>query len=182
MSENRIGDWFLTYTGKKFYPLDPRPEDICIEDIAHALSLICRFGGHSRRHYSVAQHSVICSHIGEQAKIQKLLHDAPEAYCGDMVRPLKLSMPAYCAVEDKIWIAVAKRFDLNPVFHEEVKFADNTALMTERRDVCTPSEHRWSLQDKYPPLDYNIYHLEPEEAEELFLKRFYELGSTFLTT
>lgn len=56
----RRGDFICTYTGRKFYPLDPRPEDVCIEDIAHALALVNRFGGHTRVPYSVAQHSVLC--------------------------------------------------------------------------------------------------------------------------
>src|SRR5262245_27549306 len=100
----RIGDWMQTISGRKFWPLDPRPEEVCIEDIGHALSLVCRFGGHCHTFYSVAEHSVRVSLLAEDmAKssahwtdenirmiaLSGLLHDAAEAYIGDMVRPLK---------------------------------------------------------------------------------------------
>ncbi len=88
----RKGDYIATYTGKQFYPLDPRPEDVCLEDIAHSLSNLCRFTGHTDtdRFYSVAQHSVICSTIvAPEAALLALLHDAAEAYLGDISRPLK---------------------------------------------------------------------------------------------
>ena len=86
MSE-RKGDWFLTYTGRQFWPLDPRPEDICIRDIAHHLSLCCRFNGACRVHYSVAQHSVMVANIlPAPLRFWGLMHDATEAYVGDMVR------------------------------------------------------------------------------------------------
>jgi 5'-deoxynucleotidase YfbR-like HD superfamily hydrolase len=169
-----IGDWFLTFTGKKFHPLDPQPEDICIEDIAHALSNICRFGGHCRQFYSVAQHSVIVSQICTQATFQGLMHDATEYALGDMVRPLKISMPDYCAAEDKLWLVIADVFGINSVFHPEVKRADNTALMTERRDICTQTDHPWRLQEEYPPLPDKIIPLSPLESEKLFMKHFYK--------
>jgi uncharacterized protein len=86
----RTGDWIQTYTGKQFWPLSPLPEDIVIEDIAHALSMQCRFGGHVRTFYSVAQHSVHVSLLVEpQYALWGLLHDAAEAYLVDLPRPIK---------------------------------------------------------------------------------------------
>lgn len=109
---DRRGGWMQTYTGKAFYPLDPRPDEVCIDDIAHALSQIPRFGGHARRHYSVAQHSwhMSCLFGNPLLAYQALLHDAQEAYLGDIVQPLKscLQMPAltgmlpFGVVEDKL--------------------------------------------------------------------------------
>jgi len=94
MSEDR-GPWMETFTGKRFYPLDPRCEDISIFDIAHALSNICRFGGHCKHYYSVAQHCIVGSdwifkdRQSDRLAMLFLIHDAAEAYIGDMVRPLK---------------------------------------------------------------------------------------------
>src|ERR1700724_2684254 len=85
------GGWQQTFTGRRFYPLSPRVEDVCIEDIAHALSNICRYGGHCREFYSVAQHCNMVSDWMPEFKLEGLLHDSPEAYIGDMVRPVKHS-------------------------------------------------------------------------------------------
>src|SRR5689334_11513518 len=96
----RVGDWMMTLSGKRFWPLDPRPEDVDFRDIGHALSMICRYGGHVRRFYSVAEHSALLARWFEArgdftfAKYA-LLHDGTEAYIGDMVRQLKQFMPEF---------------------------------------------------------------------------------------
>ena len=82
--------WFQTFTGKKFHPLDPRPEDICIEDIAHALSYINRFGGHLPEPWTVAQHSIVVAEFAPPGlRLAAQMHDSPEAYLGYMVKPLE---------------------------------------------------------------------------------------------
>src|SRR5688572_18527016 len=92
-SNVRVGDWILTATGRSFWPLDPRADEICIDDIAQALAKVCRFGGHCCDFYSVAQHSVLVAHLVErshpQLALHALLHDAAEAYLGDFTQPLK---------------------------------------------------------------------------------------------
>ena len=89
MSE-RVGDWIQTMSGVIFYPLDPRPEEIRIEDIAHALSHQCRFAGHCREFYSVAEHSVrVSRELPQEFMLWGLLHDASEAYLVDLPRPIK---------------------------------------------------------------------------------------------
>jgi len=89
MNSTRIGDWIETYTGKQFYPLDPYPEDIDVRDIAHALSNLCRFTGHCRAFYSVAEHSIyVSTHVPKTMALQALFHDAPEAYIADISGPL----------------------------------------------------------------------------------------------
>ena len=81
MTDERIGSWLQTYTGKKFYPFDPREEEVDILDIAHALSQLCRFGGHTKEFYSVAEHCVLVSMCcPSEVKLLGLLHDAAEAY------------------------------------------------------------------------------------------------------
>lgn len=137
----RLGDWLQTFTGKKFYPLDPRPEDINLDDIAHALSNICRYGGHASTFYSVAQHScLLADHFaGNNILAAKaLLHDAAEAYLGDIVRPLKYSkgvrelfLPAF----DKLERMIFEKYGLSPELPEKIKQADSLIIWNEAQDL-----------------------------------------------
>ena len=140
MKQDRIDDYITTYTGVKFYPLNPRPEDISILDIAHALSNLSRFTGHGKRHYSVAEHSIYCTHLlmkmTDDPKILMygLFHDASEAYCNDIARPLKQNLPEYMAVEKRIQEAVYRSIGLPYPTQEEyqlVKLADDIMLINE---------------------------------------------------
>lgn len=170
----RRGDWFQTYTGLQFWPFDPLPSEIEIEDIAHALSLQCRFNGHIREFYSVAQHSVLVSAIIESAHARwGLLHDAAEAYIGDMVRPLKIGQPDFRCVEAAVMAAVCARFGLQPEEPPEVKQADDILLMTERRDLLVAPPAPWTPRAQ--PMDAQIVCWPPGYAKHAFLKRFNEL-------
>lgn len=178
MSEQRIGDWMQTFTGKKFWPLDPRHDEIDIEDIAHALSCKCRFGGHALRFYSVAEHSVIVSKaLPAGMEIYGLFHDAAEAYLPDVIHPIKKSLAGFDDIEAKVMKAVCQQFGLSLelMFDDRVKRADNRALMTERRDVMRPTAEEWQI--KAEPLDARIYGRSPVVAETEFLIRFEELRS-----
>lgn len=130
---NRNNSWIQTYTGKKFFPLDPDPDLICIEDIAHALANLCRYGGHSKMFYSVAQHSLIVSRMSTNYPLHGLLHDASEAYLGDMVRPLKHlpEMAPYREAEDRLQSMIFERFGLDRFMPEEVYRNDKVALANE---------------------------------------------------
>lgn len=170
--------WFLTYTGRQYWPCDPRPEDVSILDIAHHLSNICRFGGACSPFYSVAQHSVITSQLARKYPRLALMHDATEAYVGDIVRPLKYSpqFAFYFDIEALNWKAIATTFGFSqkdPKDEEEVAVVDDIALMTERRDLMIKSSHRWSVRAKPDPK--HIDPLPPADAEKLFLDRFIEL-------
>lgn len=133
-----------TFTGKEFYPLEPRINDICIEDIAHALSNLCRFTGHTKHFYSVAQHSVYVSRFISYPGIEKqkeyelygLLHDASEAYICDISRPLKKQdcFFEYKLIEHKLQMMIYERFGLKPPDSDvqmELKMADNDLLELE---------------------------------------------------
>src|SRR5438093_1391342 len=110
------GDWMQTYSGAKFYPMHPRAEDVDPIDIAHSLSLLCRYNGHLDRFYSVGEHCVLMSQaVGPENALWALLHDATEAYVGDMVRPLKLQQPSFVEAEDRVMAAICERFGLDPV-------------------------------------------------------------------
>lgn len=195
---DRTGAWMQTYTGCQFYPLDPRPQDVRPADIAHALSLICRYGGHVDRFYSVAEHCVLLSHaVAPKHALWALLHDSAEAYVGDMVRPLKHQLPVYCDVEDRVLAAVAERFRLRcdwresdkgkwvgtefhpfrlPVTPAEVKEADNRILLDERAALMPNTQHPWTQDlDGTTPLGVTIHGWGPSYAEHMYIARLNEL-------
>jgi uncharacterized protein len=166
-----------TYTGRRFYPLAARVEDIDPIDIAHALGLICRYGGHVDRFYSVAEHCILMSQAVEPGHAAwALLHDATEAYVGDMVRPLKHHMPEYRDVEDRLMAVIAERFGLAGVtMPPEVKDADNRILLTERAALMSRTRHAWQ-QDDLEPLPVVVREYSPREAADAYLARMIELG------
>lgn len=169
----RYGDWIQLFSGKRFWPLDPRPEDILLEDIAHALSNVCRFTGHVREFYSVAQHSVFVSHrVPEEHALWGLLHDASEAYVCDVARPVKRQreMTHYRLAEKEIMRAVCQRFGLPEVEPAAVKLADNRALYTEARDLLPVIAPEWTWHAE--PYDVRVGGLPPATAKRLFLARF----------
>ena len=169
------GDWMQTYTGKQFYALDPRPEDIDPHDIAHALSMQCRFNGHVKQFYSVAEHCILLSEaVSEENALWALLHDATEAYVGDLVRPLKKNLPQYIAIEDKLMGVIAQRFGLSGEIPPEVHWADSRILLTERDALMNPSPHKWAVDD-LEPLPVQIPGWNPGTAEVLYLARLWEL-------
>lgn len=130
----RKGDWIRTFKGVEYWPLDPRPEDVLIEDIAHALANMCRYAGHTSRFYSVAEHSIIVSRlVAPELALSALLHDATEAYVVDVPRPLKRFLMNYAEVEELNWQAIAAKFELDPVLHESIKNADNAILVKEMK-------------------------------------------------
>lgn len=170
----RRGDWMQTFTGRRFWPLDPHPDDIDIVDIAHALSLLTRYGGHCLRFYSVAEHSVhIARRASPGAALPALLHDAGEAYAADIVRPLKRQMPEYRAIESGIERAVAARFDLDMGPHaREVKALDNRILMDERAQVMRPTADTWHFDGETEPLGVTLEFWSSERVEREFLSLF----------
>lgn len=153
--------------------------DIRIQDIAHALSNACRFAGHTKKFYSVAQHSVIVSCIvPEEFALVGLLHDATEAYIGDMTRPLKNLNPTFCELEHKIWTVIADRYGLSYEIPSIVKRADNIALVTEKRDLMPRDKdgsEEWSWTRGIMPLKDRIIPLQPAAAERSFKNRWLEL-------
>lgn len=176
--DNERGAWMSVYTGGKFFPLDPRPEEIFIGDIAHALSLNNRFNGHTKWPYSVAQHSVLCAKYIEgdsNTKLAALLHDATEAYIGDMIRPIKFYMQDFKEIEHKIEKVVMKKFGV--VFDKQtqakVKTIDNLMCSAEKRDLH-PTKICWFNM----PDPSSIPKIEPwghSYAKGQFMRMFNEL-------
>ena len=125
--------WIQTSLGLKFDFEDPNPQSVHILDIANSLAKLCRFTGHSKEFYSVAQHSVIVSYVcAEENALVGLLHDSTEAYVGDMSRPLKKVIPEFKKFENQIWTeAIAPAFGLPSSIPDDVKTADDIALQWE---------------------------------------------------
>jgi hypothetical protein len=148
-----------TFTGKVFDLKILDPDSICIEDIAHSLAYTPRFGGHLPLPYSVAQHSV---HVMEQCspdlQLAALLHDASEAYIGDMPSPFKKLMPDYKKLEDNLMKVIAKKFGFEYPLHTEIKYADNALLNIEWEAYVNKS------------FKHSVWH--PEEAKNIFIHHY----------
>lgn len=172
--------WILTYSGRRFWPLDPHEDDIDIVDIAHALSNACRFAGHVRRFYSVAQHSVFVSHVCDIAdELDGLLHDRTEAYLLDMPKPLKraAALAGYRAAEDRLEAVTAASFGVRVVMPASVHHADRALLATERRDLMPAFDPKHYQRDELvEPLPGTIRPWSPAVARYQYLTRFVELA------
>lgn len=171
-------DWIMTASGRPFWPLEPRMEDIHIEDIAHALSHQCRYAGHCRTFFSTAQHSVLVSlAIGPEDPrdpLYALLHDAAEAYLVDVPRPLKKhpAFAEYRAAEQQLQDLIYAAFGLDPCYAPSLlKAVDRRMLRTEQRDLMPPpalDERR----DDVEPFRTPITPWAPFKARWAFLDRF----------
>lgn len=168
--------WIQTHSGRRFNPTKPNPDAIVIQDIAHALSMQCRFSGHCREFYSVAQHSVLVSYICDHKDAMwGLLHDASEAYLVDVPRPLKRSglIQGYIEMEERMQEAICRRFALPFTEPPSVKEADTVLLATEARDLMSPLHSDW--QQPRDPLPFKIEPWDHNKAKDMFMKRFFEL-------
>ena len=173
------GDWMQTFTGRQFYPTSPLPDDVDPADIAHALSLICRYGGHARRFYSVAEHCVLMSYaVPAEHALAALLHDATEAYVGDVVRPLKRQLDGYADIEARVAVAIARRFGLTGPgwawMPPPVVEADNRILLDERAALFGHAPASWNI-DHLEPLGVTLGCWAPEMAEWRYANRLTEL-------
>ena len=166
-----------TYKGGKFYPLDPRPEEVDIEDIAHALSQMNRYGGHTVFPYTVAQHCVILSNVIEKEySFLALMHDASEAYLCDIPRPIKYDLTNYNEIEERLMKVIAQKFNFPWPMSEVVKIGDNRMITTERQQVMAPGpKFNMVTAEDYPAYDVQINRWSPEGAKWMFLERFKEL-------
>jgi hypothetical protein len=166
--------WIQTYSGRQFDPRSPAPADFAIEDIAHALSHLCRFNGHCRVFYSVAEHSVrVSMECPREHALWGLLHDMGEAYVGDLPRPIKASVPEHTNFESSLLQVAAQGFGLSWPIPEAVHRADDRLLATEARDLMAPPPQSWGLTAE--PLAEEISPWSPALAKQNFLARFHEL-------
>jgi hypothetical protein len=153
-----------TFTGRFVDVINPELEDIDIEDIAHALSHGCRFGGHTREFYSVAQHSILCSYMTTDLDyaLEALMHDASEAYLIDVPRPIKIHLSNYKEIENNLMTLIAKKFGFTWPLHESVKVVDEVLLQLEWDSLMINKNN-------------TIVPMTSKEAKSEFLRRFHEL-------
>lgn len=162
------------HSGNTFYFDGPFTFDI--KDIAHALSLICRFGGHCNEFYSVAEHSVrVSQFVGREYALWGLLHDAAEAYVGDIVKPLQAWCPQLKELESVILKAIAREFHLVWPIPQEIKIIDDRMCATEYRDLMNSNTIPTFIQG-IEPFAEEIEPLTWREAEITFLDRFENLS------
>lgn len=173
---DRVGDWIQTYTGGQFWPLDPREDEVRIEDIAHHLSMLCRYTGAVREFYSVAQHSVLVSWIvPERHARDGLCHDFSEAYLIDLPRPIKRSGELgriYLEIEARVDKVIREKLGLGVVSPVTVKTADVVTVgEAEIRDLM----QKWDRPPQGDPWHGRVRSWSPCKAERLLLARFREL-------
>lgn len=176
----RVGGWIPTFTGRKFYPLDPRLEDITIEDIAHHLSMQVRWTGAVQTFYSTAQHSVLVSYAcPPEDAFWALLHDASEAYLHDINRILKHApqLAGYRNIEDGLQLLIYARFGLVGPVPRSVKVADDLLAETERRDLVPRGTPDMDA-DPARCAEWVIRPVAQDAAEQMFLARFRQLWSS----
>lgn len=171
--------WIQTYTGLSINPLHPDPALICIEDIAHSLSMICRFSGMCKKFYSVAEHAVRVSWVvPPQHALWGLMHDNAEYLLGDCTTPLKQSSdfgPPYRAYEAALMAVICDKFGLNRKEPADVKKADLILLMTEKRDLLGEGREPWYGGADVECLKEKIFPWPQAVAKTRFLARFKEL-------
>lgn len=171
--------WIQTASGGIFHILAPQQREIHITDIGHSLAMQCRFTGHVRRFYSIAEHSVLGSYlVPEKDALWFLLHDASEAYIADINRPLKHFTSvgsSYLPVEANIMQAIVSRFHLPWPEPESIKRSDNAMLYAEKNQLLPPMDWDTKWGDSPTPANVKVRCWDPEVAEVEFLHRFYQL-------
>lgn len=167
-----IDPYILTIRGNHFDFLDMTNNRFDVEEIAHALAHLCRFSGHCKEFYSVAQHSVIVSRLaGNGHHMGGLFHDAGEAYLGDITTPLKQLLPNYQRITSAVeaWLVEASGYDIHSL---EVKYADLQALGMEKRDLMVHDHTKWGVLDGIQIPPDVIDPLPPVDAFNLFMETY----------
>lgn len=176
-AEDKCPHWFLANTNRPVRPQNLNHEDMDPYGIGKALSKICRFNGHTKHHYSVAQHSVYVANIlPEELKFCGLMHDATEVFCCDLIRPIKITLPTYIELEMGIWEKLCERFRLPREMPKEVKWADNSVLMAERWQLLPKNDLPWGVPEF--PADIEIKEMTDKEAYNFWATEWNRLAVT----
>jgi len=176
--DNKIDNYIETYSGIKFDFLNPISEQINITDIAHSLSMQCRYTGHCSEFYSIAEHCLLVTELcPDEFKLYGLLHDASEAYLTDVASPIKPFLQNYKMMECKVMNAIYTKYELTEPFPEEVHLADMNALRIEIKRLMHSKGEGWAINKiiTTPLPDIELECMTPQDAEMKFLEKFYEL-------
>lgn len=190
MVNERKGDWFQTRSGIPFYILDPRPEDVVVEDIAHSLAYQCRYNGHSARFYSVAEHAWHVSQVADQQGrpsvdiFHALHHDSAEAYTSDIPKPIKNSLPDLREAEDRVEAVVFAALGVPCAKPQWLRELDQRIVKDEKEQLMGPPRTgaEWPINgdkqktyDALEPLGVKVQCWSPGMAKEMFLRGHYQL-------
>ena len=173
-----VGPRMMLSTGAWLDLLDPGASDFGIENVAHGLAHVCRYAGQCRAFYSVAEHSLLVSEACPAAPFAALMHDAAEAFIGDVTRPLKQLLPDYRSIERGVETAIFERFGLPEGMPATVKSADLRVLAAEQDQVMPRGAADWAVVANVRPAHVRVRHLAPAAAKEAFLARYHELRCT----
>lgn len=177
MTIYKSASFIETYTGRAFYPLEPKIEALSIIDIAHALSNQCRYSGHTAFFYPVAQHcSLLADFVVRNGgrpidALQILMHDAAEAYIVDVPRPVKKSMPNYREWDDHLSGLIRQWMGFEGPEPEWIRALDGRIIADERAQLLTRSPNDWGMRAN-SPLGIGIQPWTPEDAERVFLTQY----------
>jgi hypothetical protein len=171
-----VGPTIMLQSGAWLDFCAPQESDFTIEDVAHGLSNICRYAGQCRRFYSVAEHSVLVSETAIGFPFEALMHDAAEAFLGDVTRPLKQMLPEFKRIEAEVERAICARFGLAFPLPAEVKHADLRVLAAEQRQIMPKDTDWWVQAQQVEPAPITVRNLAPDAAKAAFLERFHQLA------
>lgn len=167
-----IGHSIMLHSGAWIDLTSPSTSNFRIEDIAHGLAHLCRYAGQCRDFYSVAEHSIfVCDMVPEHG-LSALLHDAAEAFLGDITRPLKQMLPDYRRIEHEVQNAIFSRFNLPLKPDPAIKHADLRVLAAEQRQIMPVGTDEWAASTGIVPAPIIVRHLLPAVAKDEFLSRF----------
>ena len=173
-----VGPSIRLFSGAWLDLSSPETSDFTIEDIAQGLALQCRYAGQCRDFYSVAEHSLLVSDIVSEDPLGALLHDAAEAFLGDVTRPLKQMLPDYRKIESQMQRAILERFGLSLIPNPAIKRADLRVLAAEQHQVMPEGTDEWAKRDGIEPANVTVRFLVPSEAKRRFLARYEMLTAT----
>jgi hypothetical protein len=175
-----VGPTIMLRSGAWFDFCAPASSDFTIEDIAHGLSNICRYSGQCSSFYSVAEHSILVSETAKGFEFEALLHDAAEAFLGDITRPLKQMLSEYKRIEADVERAILDRFGVGWPIPPQVKQADLRVLAAEQRQIMPEGTDGWVRGQKVKPAPILVRHLLPNEVKRVFLERFEALRAVYV--